>query len=225
MAVSINGDGLITVDGTSTTQGRVRLAEDTDNGTNYVELTAPASVTANRTVTFPDNSGTVLTTGAVVTVAQGGTGQTSLTANNVLLGNGTNAVQVVAPGTSGNVLTSDGTTWTSAAATAPSTAFGGVGSYAVLMMAVNTNLATGSTIAGSSLRYDFTANSANSFVGSSSAPFLGRRIQSNNSTFGGGGTSLSGTWRKMSSGSTFGSISGCGNTDYAWWEALYVRIS
>ena len=42
MAVSINGDGLITVDGTSTTQGRVRLAEDTDNGTNYVELTAPA---------------------------------------------------------------------------------------------------------------------------------------------------------------------------------------
>jgi hypothetical protein len=31
------------------------------------------------------------------------------------LGNGTSAVQVVAPGTSGNVLTSNGTTWTSAA--------------------------------------------------------------------------------------------------------------
>jgi microcystin-dependent protein len=49
-------------------------------------------------------------------VASGGTGATSLTANNVILGNGTSAVNFVAPGTSGNVLTSDGTTWTSSAA-------------------------------------------------------------------------------------------------------------
>lgn len=48
-------------------------------------------------------------------VANGGTGAASLTANNVLLGNGTAALQVVAPGSSGNVLTSNGTTWTSAA--------------------------------------------------------------------------------------------------------------
>lgn len=50
-------------------------------------------------------------------VANGGTGASSLTANNVLLGNGTSAVQVVAPGTNGNVLMSNGTTWTSAAPT------------------------------------------------------------------------------------------------------------
>ncbi len=50
-------------------------------------------------------------------VANGGTGATSLTANNVILGNGTNAVQFVAPGTSGNVLTSNGTTWASSAPT------------------------------------------------------------------------------------------------------------
>jgi hypothetical protein len=49
-------------------------------------------------------------------VGNGGTGATTLTANNVLLGNGTSAVQVVAPGSSGNVLTSNGTTWTSGAA-------------------------------------------------------------------------------------------------------------
>ena len=49
-------------------------------------------------------------------VSGGGTGVTSLTANNIILGNGTSAVQFVAPGSSGNVLTSDGTTWTSAAA-------------------------------------------------------------------------------------------------------------
>lgn len=48
-------------------------------------------------------------------VANGGTGATSLTLNNVLLGNGTSAVQVVAPGANGNVLTSNGTTWASAA--------------------------------------------------------------------------------------------------------------
>ena len=54
--------------------------------------------------------------GTDLSVANGGTGASSLTANNVLLGNGTSAVQVVAPGTSGNVLTSNGSTWTSAAA-------------------------------------------------------------------------------------------------------------
>lgn len=65
--------------------------------------------------------GTASITGAttlstVLGVAQGGTGATSLTANNVLLGNGTSAVATVAPGTSGNVLTSDGTTWQSISA-------------------------------------------------------------------------------------------------------------
>lgn len=51
----------------------------------------------------------------VLPVANGGTGQSSLTANNVLLGNGASGFQVVAPGTNGNVLTSNGTTWVSGA--------------------------------------------------------------------------------------------------------------
>jgi hypothetical protein len=46
-------------------------------------------------------------------VGNGGTGAATLTANNVLLGNGTSALQTVAPGSSGNVLTSNGTTWES----------------------------------------------------------------------------------------------------------------
>lgn len=54
-----------------------------------------------------------------ITVADGGTGLSALTANNVILGNGTAAVQLVAPSTSGNVLTSNGTTWSS---TAPASA-------------------------------------------------------------------------------------------------------
>lgn len=48
-------------------------------------------------------------------VANGGTGVATITANGVLIGNGTSAVTTVAPSTSGNVLTSNGTTWVSAA--------------------------------------------------------------------------------------------------------------
>lgn len=58
-----------------------------------------------------------------ITVADGGTGASSITANSVILGNGTSALNgnLVAPGTSGNVLTSNGTTWTS---TTPTTVKG-----------------------------------------------------------------------------------------------------
>ena len=57
---------------------------------------------------------TTLSATTPVAVGSGGTGAATFTANNVLLGNGTSAFQVVAPGASGNVLTSNGTTWTSA---------------------------------------------------------------------------------------------------------------
>ena len=50
-------------------------------------------------------------------MAAGGTGQTSLTANSVVLGNGTNPVQTVAPGTANNILVSNGTQWVSGNAT------------------------------------------------------------------------------------------------------------
>jgi hypothetical protein len=63
---------------------------------------------------FKNAAGTVKLLAANLTpVANGGTGAATLTLNNVLLGNGTSAVQAVAPGTSGNVLTSNGTTWSS----------------------------------------------------------------------------------------------------------------
>ena len=46
-------------------------------------------------------------------VASGGTGQATLSANSVILGNGTSGVQTVAPGTVNNVLISNGTTFVS----------------------------------------------------------------------------------------------------------------
>jgi hypothetical protein len=85
----------------------------------------------------------------ITPVANGGTGASTLTANNVILGNGTSAVQFVAPGTNGNVLTSNGTTWTSAAPgggsgitelTGDVTAGPGSGSQAATLATVNANV-------------------------------------------------------------------------------------
>ena len=82
------------------------------NGTNAVlsAIQAADVPTLNQNTT-----GTASNVTGTVAVANGGTGATTLTANNVILGNGTSAPLFVAPGTSGNVLTSNGTTWTSSA--------------------------------------------------------------------------------------------------------------
>ena len=54
-------------------------------------------------------------TAGTLGVARGGTAASTLTAENVIIGNGTSAVKFVAPGTSGNVLTSNGSAWLSQA--------------------------------------------------------------------------------------------------------------
>jgi len=72
------------------------------NGSDFIQVAGLVNLATNVTGTLP--------------VANGGTSSTTLTANNVLLGNGTSALQTVAPGTSGNVLTSNGTTWVSSGA-------------------------------------------------------------------------------------------------------------
>lgn len=83
-------------------------------GNGFTKFSGPAST--EKTFALPNASATILTDNAAVTVAQGGTGLATLTANNVVLGNGTSTPNFVAPGTSGNVLTSNGTTWASTAA-------------------------------------------------------------------------------------------------------------
>jgi hypothetical protein len=75
--------------------------------------------TADGRLFYKDSSGTVQIIAArVAAVANGGTGLTTLTANNVILGNGTSSPTFVAPGTTGNILTSNGTTWVSSPAPA-----------------------------------------------------------------------------------------------------------
>jgi hypothetical protein len=165
--------------------------------------------------------------------SQGGTGLATLTANNVVLGNGTSAVQFVAPSTTGNLLTSNGTTWTSAAPPASgvtslngqtgaitNTTFDSIGSCAILVSAQTSDTAVGGTIAGSSLRY----NLSNLNSGTSGSLAFGFIIQNSN-TYNGGGTSVSGTWRKMSGGPNYVVIVGCTDTYYYFMAALWVRVS
>ena len=68
----------------STASGEIRLLEDSDNGTNYIALRAPAAVTANVTLTFPDgdgDAGQVLTTDGSGTLSWASAGAATTATN------------------------------------------------------------------------------------------------------------------------------------------------
>lgn len=110
----------LTTNGTDTSWGTVTSNPGTVTsvgGTGTVNgITLTGTVTSSGNLTLGGAlSGVSLTTQVTGTlpVANGGTGSTSLTANRVLLGNGTSGLQEVAPGSNGNFLRSNGTTWVS----------------------------------------------------------------------------------------------------------------
>jgi len=97
-------------------------------GSNTTQLANTAFVKAEITALSLGNMSTQAKTAVDITggtivgitdlaVADGGTGRSTLAANAVLVGNGTSGVNTVAPGTNGNVLTSNGTAWASTAPT------------------------------------------------------------------------------------------------------------
>jgi hypothetical protein len=93
-----------------------------------VALTAPSAFTVTGSPVTTTGTLAIAYSGTPVPVSSGGTGASTLTANAVVLGNGASAVQFVAPGTAGNVLISDGSTWTSAPNAGTTTALA-VGTY------------------------------------------------------------------------------------------------
>jgi hypothetical protein len=76
-------------------------------GNGFTEFTGPA--TSKKTFTLPNESATILTTNAAVTVAQGGTGTTTApTAGGVIYATSTSAYASSSAGTAGQVLISKG---------------------------------------------------------------------------------------------------------------------
>jgi hypothetical protein len=147
-----------------------------NSGTGTYTIEAPQSNTS-RTITLPDAAGTVIVgTDGITGVAQGGTGLSS-------------------PGTSGNVLISNGTSWLSQAPDAPTTtqvlnatagaSLGAVGSYAMLARSAdNVTITADDVIAGSNLRY---------------SGFNGFPQSTLQSSWCGVGGTPSGTWRALGS--------------------------
>lgn len=132
--VAYGGTGVTTSTGTgsvvlsaSPTLTGTPNAPTAANGTNTTQIATTAFVNAAVTsatgslgTMSTQNANNVTITGGSITgitdlaVADGGTGSSTLAANAVLLGNGTSALQTVAPSTSGFALRSNGTTWVSA---------------------------------------------------------------------------------------------------------------
>ncbi len=81
------------------------------------------------------HSGSDIATGTV-SVSNGGTGTSTLTANSLLVGNGTSSVSFIPPGTSGYILTSNGSSWSSSPIPTSTTQF-----------AINSTFTAGDTLA------------------------------------------------------------------------------
>ena len=237
--------------GSSTQSGAANAVLPSQTGESGKYLTTDGANASWSTVTQTRISGgtTGLTpstlTGGDVTlagtlaVANGGTGSTTFLDNVVLLGNGQSAFQSVSPGTSGNVLTSNGFTWTSAAPSGGVTSLNGqtgaitntnldsIGSYAVLYNATNSDLGINGTRAGSGLRYNASGSyTTSAFQGTFYKSTFATNVFTGNSTWAdAGGTALSGTWRKLSTESVYGGGPYGKGTAYKFSQALWVRIS
>jgi hypothetical protein len=85
------------------TQDSVILQGRAGGTSSYGVTFTPTTLTASRTLTLPDASGTILQSGTTVTTGQGGTGLTSFTANGVVYASSSSAL------TTGSALVFDGT--------------------------------------------------------------------------------------------------------------------
>jgi len=83
------------------------------NGANVLSSTVLGSTVVTSSLTTVGTIGSGVWQGTVITPTYGGTGLSTLTANSVIIGNGTSNPTFVAPSSNGNILTSNGTNWIS----------------------------------------------------------------------------------------------------------------
>jgi len=180
----------------------------TNAGTAYALKGANSDITSLSALSTP------------LSVAQGGTGSATLTANNVLLGNGTSALQAIAPGTSGNVLTSDGTTWASAAPAI-------TGGY-TLLGTLTTTSGTTQTLSGLTLTNYiklYIVVSGVSFTGNSITMTLGGVACSVSSGAGGAGQTQDGTIDLDLTNGMFSFITNAGASGQGFGDTTYSTAS
>lgn len=198
---------LVFCDGTNAILGLETAAAGTlgvdGGGTGRSTFTAGVLYSSGGT-----NALSTYTSSAAIPVAYGGTGQNTLTANNVLLGNGTSALQVVAPGTSGNVLTSNGTTWVSSTPTSSGvtsiTASTGLSASSSTGAVTLTNTGVTSLTAGSGISLSGSTGSitvTNSVNPSDYVTVAGTQTISGIKTFSGG--AVCSAWNFTATGNSF----------------------
>jgi hypothetical protein len=154
-------------------------------------------------------------TGVSVSAATGAVTFTNSGVTSIVAGSGisisgaTGAVTVTASG--GGVTSLNGQTGAVVLTNA-----GDIGSVGIFINSGNADLAYGSTIAGSTLRHSPNFNNGVA---------IGSSRQNGSNSYNGGGTALSGTWRKLSSGAFYGTSGGGCCIQYNWYTALFIRVS
>lgn len=147
-----NSGRYLTTNGVSVSWGTVTPGTGTVSSVALQSNLSGISVTGSPVTT----SGTLILSGTLA-VASGGTGQASLSTGAVLVGNGTSAVSLISAGASGQVLTSNGSSWSSSALPTASSTVSGVVSTGTQNFAGTKIFDTGLISANG---YNFTSNSS-----------------------------------------------------------------
>lgn len=177
-ATALTAGAVITnanLSGVITSVGNVTYTNSqTGTGSTFVVSIAP---TINNPILVSPQIGTPASGSLIncvgLTVYGGGTGLNTLTPNNLIVGNGTSAPTFIAPGTSGNVLTSNGSIWSSTALPLDVSSFSGG----------TTGLTTTSGLTTGSITLMGVLNPANGGTGSTTRTGTGSVAMSISPTF------------------------------------------
>jgi hypothetical protein len=149
--ISITGNAATATTATTATYATTAGSAGSVTGGYVSKIVAGTNITISPGSGVGDVTVNAASAGGTVTSVSGaGTSGFTLTGGPIT-SSGTLTVTPPAPSTSGNVLTSDGTNWTSAAPAG--TTLGGIGSYAMVYYAGSFAQSPGTSLAGSVLQY------------------------------------------------------------------------